>query len=173
MSAADAPRNGPPGRTTLLVNGRARAVEADPATPLLYVLRNDLALNGPKYGCGLGECGACAVLVGDKAVRSCTVPLSALRGRPVTTLEGLGTAEAPHPVQRAFIEAQAAQCGYCLNGMIVATVALLRREPRPDEAAIRKALRHHLCRCGTHIEILAAVRLAADRAAADLAEPDA
>lgn len=164
------------GPTALIVNGQEHAVEADPATPLLYVLRNDLSLNGPKYGCGLGECGACAVMIGNKSVRSCTVPLSAVRGRAVTTLEGLGTPASPHPVQKAFIEAQAAQCGYCLNGMIVATVALLRRSAHPDEAAIRKALRHHLCRCGTHIEILAAVRRAAAMGSpspAEQAEPDA
>ncbi|PSJ63442.1 (2Fe-2S)-binding protein [Kumtagia ephedrae] len=145
----------------LLVNGERVEVEASPQTPLLYVLRNDLALNGPKYGCGLGECGACAVLVADRAVRSCAVPLSALKGRPVTTLEGLGTRERPHPVQSAFIARNAAQCGYCLNGMIIATVALLRRTNNPSESEIREALRHHLCRCGTHLEILDAVRAAA------------
>jgi nicotinate dehydrogenase subunit A len=153
--------------TTLTVNGRDEAVEADPATPLLYVLRNDLALNGPKFGCGLGECGACAVLVGDRALRSCVVPLHAVGSRRVTTLEGLGSVGTPHPVQAAFVRNQAAQCGYCLNGMIIATVALLRRDPKPDEAAIRRALRHHLCRCGTHMEILAAVR---EAAAAELPE---
>jgi nicotinate dehydrogenase subunit A len=134
---------------------------AAPGTALLYVLRNDLGLNGPKYGCGLGECGACAVLIGGRAVRACTIPVSAVVGRPVTTLEGLGTVERPHPVQAAFIAESAAQCGYCLNGMILATVALLARIPQPTEAQIRDALRHHLCRCGTHIEILAAVRRAA------------
>ncbi|WP_182086248.1 (2Fe-2S)-binding protein [Aureimonas sp. ME7] len=152
---------GAPVSFRLHVNRESVTVETAPDTPLLYVLRNDLALNGPKYGCGLGECGACAVLVGDRAVRSCTLPVSALRDRAVTTLEGLGTPDAPHPVQAAFIAAQAAQCGYCLNGMIIATVALLRRNPHPDEDAIRQALRHHLCRCGTHREILAAVRDAA------------
>ncbi|GGE04027.1 oxidoreductase [Aureimonas endophytica] len=151
----------PRASVAIRVNGRSVEVEAARDTPLLYVLRNDLALNGPKYGCGLGECGACAVLVGDRSVRSCVLPLSALGAREVTTLEGLGTPEAPHPVQAAFIAAQAAQCGYCLNGMIIATVALLRRDPRPSESAIRQALRHHLCRCGTHVEILAAVRAAA------------
>ncbi|MBB3771287.1 nicotinate dehydrogenase subunit A [Angulomicrobium tetraedrale] len=147
--------------TILCVNGRDVTVQADPRTPLLYVLRNDLGLNGPKYGCGLGECGACAVLIGDRAARSCTVPIGAVKTRPITTLEGLGTERDPHPVQAAFIAHQAAQCGYCLNGMIIATVALLRANPRPAEAEIRQALRHHLCRCGTHIEILAAVRAAA------------
>lgn len=142
------------------VNGSQRAVEADPKTPLLYVLRNDLALNGPKFGCGLGECGACAILVDGRAVRSCAIPLSAVGARRVTTLEGLGDEANLHPVQQAFIDAAAAQCGYCLNGMIIATVALLQRNPSPDEADIREALRHNLCRCGTHIEILAAVRSA-------------
>lgn len=147
--------------TAIRVNGRDHEVHARGDTPLLYVLRNDLGLNGPKFGCGLGECGACAVLLDGRAVRSCTLPLRAVRDRPVTTLEGLGSAAGPHPVQAAFIAQQAAQCGYCLNGMIIATVALLARERQPDEAAICHALRHHLCRCGTHLEILAAVRDAA------------
>ena len=143
---------------TIRVNGGEARVTAAPLTPLLYVLRNDLGLNGPKYGCGLGECGACAVLVDDRAVRSCAVPVKAVAGRSVTTLEGLGSLASPHPVQAAFIESQAAQCGYCLNGMIIAAVALLRRDPCPDETTIREALRHHLCRCGAHVEILAALR---------------
>jgi nicotinate dehydrogenase subunit A len=142
---------------SLRVNGLDVQVAAAPSTPLLLVLRNDLGLNGPKYGCGLAECGACAVLVGDTAVRSCTVPVGAIADRPITTLEGLGTPERPHPVQVSFIANSAAQCGYCINGMIIATVALLRSDPKPDETAIRTALRHHLCRCGTHLEILAAV----------------
>jgi nicotinate dehydrogenase subunit A len=146
---------------SLRVNGLDVQVAAAPSTPLLLVLRNDLGLNGPKYGCGLGECGACAVLVGDTAVRSCTVPAGAIADRPITTLEGLGTPERPHPVQVSFVANNAAQCGYCINGMIIATVALLRSDPKPDETAIRTALRHHLCRCGTHLEILAAVREAA------------
>jgi len=145
----------------LTVNGEERPVEAAPATPLLLVLRNDLGLTGAKYGCGLGECGACAVLVDGRAVRSCTIPVARAAGRRVVTLEGLAAGDRPHPVQRAFTEAQAAQCGYCLNGMIIATVALLGRCPEPGEAEIRAALRRHLCRCGTHVEILAAVRLAA------------
>jgi nicotinate dehydrogenase subunit A len=130
--------------------------------PLLYVLRNDLALNGPKYGCGLGECGACMVLIDGIAARSCVVPVSGAIGREVTTLEGLAEGEGLHPVQRAFIACQAAQCGYCLNGMIVSTVALLAREPRPSDAQVRDALSHNLCRCGTHIEILQAVQHAAE-----------
>ncbi|WP_320199673.1 (2Fe-2S)-binding protein [Agrobacterium sp. rho-13.3] len=144
----------------LNVNGSVHRVEASLETPLLYILRNDLSLNGPKYGCGIGECGACAVLVDGRAVRSCTVPLGAIGTRQVTTLEGLGTPEHLHPTQAAFIDEAAAQCGYCLNGMIIATASLLNRNSDPDENDIREALRHHLCRCGTHMEILAAVRRA-------------
>lgn len=147
---------------TLSVNGRTRAVEASPDTPLIYILRNDFALNGPKFGCGLGECGACAVLVDGRSVRSCTTTAGTVEGREITTLEGLGTAASPHPVQQAFIEMQAAQCGYCLNGMIIATTGLLRQNPSPDDTTIRQALARHLCRCGTHVEILAAVRRAAE-----------
>ena len=156
---------GPPAAAPiqLTVNGRPESLSVPPDAPLLTVLRNDLALNGPKYGCGLGECGACMVLIDGIAVRSCVVPVRAAAGRTVMTLEGLGTTRAPHPVQQAFIDAQAAQCGYCLNGMIVSTVALLARTPRPSEQQIRDALSHNLCRCGTHLEILEAVRLAAVR----------
>lgn len=146
----------------LRVNGADHVVDAESGTPLLLVLRNDLALNSPKYGCGLAECGACAVLVDGAAVRSCVVPLGHAEGHEIVTLEGLGTPEAPDPVQRAFVEAQAAQCGYCLNGMIVTVKALLSRDPDPDEAAVREALRHNLCRCGTHVEILEAVRRAVE-----------
>jgi nicotinate dehydrogenase subunit A len=155
----------------LSVNGREHSVDASLATPLLYILRNDLSLNGPKYGCGLGECGACAVLIDHRAERSCVVPLSAAAGRAVTTLEGLGGIDDPHPVQAAFIAENAAQCGYCLNGMIIATVALLARRPDPSEAEVRQALRHHLCRCGAHVEILAAVRRAAKSMRANLPNP--
>jgi nicotinate dehydrogenase subunit A len=150
----------------LLVNGQRHVLQLDPSAPLLLVLRNDLELNGPKYGCGLGECGACAVLLDGKAVRSCVLPVSRAEERQVTTLEGLGTIETPHSVQAAFIAEQGAQCGYCLNGMIMTTVALLERNPSPSEAQIREALAFNLCRCGTHMEILAAVRRAvAERAA--------
>jgi nicotinate dehydrogenase subunit A len=142
------------------VNGSTHKVEADAKTPLLYILRNDLELNGPKFGCGLGECGACAVLIDGRAVRSCTIPLGAVGRRSVTTLEGLGSEEQLHPVQRAFIEEAAAQCGYCLNGMVMAVVALIGHNPEPLEEDIRNALHHHLCRCGTHVEILAAARKA-------------
>ncbi len=151
-----------PAPITLHVNGRAQALAVDGGVPLLQVLRNDLGLNGPKYGCGLGECGACAVLVDGVAARSCCLPVDGLAGRTVTTLEGLGSLDAPHPVQQAFIDTQAAQCGYCLNGMLIAIVALLRRTPRPSDAQARTALQHHLCRCGSHIEILAAVQRAAE-----------
>jgi nicotinate dehydrogenase subunit A len=146
----------------LVVNGREHVLAVPSSTLLLYVLRNDLELNGPKFGCGLGECGACAVLVDGDCVRSCVVPVGNLTGRRVTTLEGLGSLEHPHPIQQAFIKAEAAQCGYCLNGMIIATKALLDRVPQPTEAQIRQALQYQLCRCGAHLEILAAVRLAAE-----------
>jgi nicotinate dehydrogenase subunit A len=147
---------------TLDVNGEARIVDVSPETPLIYILRNDLALNGPKFGCGLGECGACAVLVDGRSVRSCAISVAAVEGRAVTTLEGLGAAGRPHPVQQAFIDMQAAQCGYCLNGMIIAVTGLLNRNPAPGDAEIRRALARHLCRCGTHVEILAAAHRAAD-----------
>jgi len=149
----------------LQVNGRKHALAVPADAPLLQVLRNDLGLNGPKYGCGLGQCGACLVLVDGVPARSCVVPAGGVEGREIVTLEGLGTKERPHPVQQAFIAEQAAQCGYCLNGMIVSTVALLQRWPRPTAEQVRGALSHNLCRCGTHVEILRAV----DRAAALLA----
>ena len=153
-------------RIALTVNGRAHALAVPRDAPLLNILRNDLGLNGPKYGCGLGECGACTVLVDGIEARACVIPVGGVEGRHITTLEGLGTFEAPHPVQQAFIECQAAQCGYCLNGMIVSTVALLKRYPRPTEQQARDALAHNLCRCGAHIEILQAVRRAAELTAA-------
>ncbi|WP_404994767.1 (2Fe-2S)-binding protein [Cupriavidus pauculus] len=145
----------------LRVNRNTHDVCVDPQTPLLYILRNDLACNGPKYGCGLGQCGACTVLIDGVAARSCIVPTGAAVGRAVTTLEGLGTRGAPDPVQRAFIDEQAAQCGYCLNGMIMSTKALLAVNADPSDDQIREALRFNLCRCGTHMEILRAVRRAA------------
>jgi len=146
----------------LRVNGAPQNFALPGQTRLIHVLRNDLGLNGPKFGCGLGECGACTVLVDGKGARSCCLPLSAVAGREVTTLEGLVENGRPGRVQRAFIAEQAAQCGYCLSGMIMATEALLRRLPSPSEAQIRAALSHNLCRCGTHIEILRAVRRAAE-----------
>ncbi|KMO22131.1 hypothetical protein SQ03_01695 [Methylobacterium platani JCM 14648] len=152
-----------PARHALTVNGRSVTVEAAPGTRLLYVLRNDLALNGPKYGCGLGQCGACTVLVDGRALRSCAIPLRAAVGRRIVTLEGLAEGGRLHPVQEAFIAENAAQCGYCLNGMIMTAVALLTADPDPGEAEIRAGLQANLCRCGTHIEILRAVRAAAAR----------
>ena len=145
----------------LNVNGNASSVDVDPATPLLYVLRNDLSLNGPRFGCGLGQCGACTVLIDGNPARACVLPASAAEGREVTTLEGLGTGAEPHPVQAAFIAEQAAQCGYCSNGMILGAAALLERVAHPSDAEIREALDTYLCRCGTHTRILKAVRRAA------------
>ena len=147
--------------TRLTVNGRTHDVAAAPDTALLHVLRNDLELNGPKYGCGLGECGACAVLIDGVAARSCVIPIEGCVGHDVLTLEGLGSREHPDPVQEAFIREQGAQCGYCLNGMIISTKALLTRTPQPSEADIMEALRYNLCRCGAHIEIMRAAMRAA------------
>ena len=149
----------------LSVNGVVHTLSVDTHASLLHILRNDLGLNGPKYGCGLGACGACMVLVDGIAARACVVPARGVAGRAVTTLEGLGDRGRPHPVQQAFIDAQAAQCGYCLNGMIMATVALLAHTPRPSDAQVRDALAGNLCRCGTQVEIAAAVRLAAQLSA--------
>src|SRR5947199_2806797 len=146
---------------TLTVNGATHRLDIDPATPLLYALRGQLGLNGAKFGCGLGQCGACTVLVDGRAVLSCVTPVSVLPGRKIRTVEGLGTAENPGPVQRAFIEEQAAQCGYCIAGMIVRAQALLERNPSPSEAEIRRHMAPNLCRCGTHMSILRAVRRAA------------
>ena len=143
------------------VNGKAETVDADPATPLLYVLRDQLQLNGAKYGCGLGQCGACSVLLDGKAVFSCVVPLSSVGARRVTTLEGLGTPEKPGRVQRAFIAEQAAQCGFCIPGMIVQAHALLEKNPKPSQAQIRSHMSGNLCRCGTHMRILRAIERAA------------
>ena len=147
---------------TLNVNGDARTVEADPATPLLYVLRDHLALNGAKFGCGLGQCGACTVMIGGEAAFSCLVPVSLVGSREVKTVEGLGTIDNPGVVQQAFIDEQAAQCGYCIAGMVMRAQALLERRPDPSDAEIRRAMAPSLCRCGTHMRILRAVRRAAD-----------
>jgi nicotinate dehydrogenase subunit A len=145
----------------LKVNGASRSVPAEPDTPLLYVLRNDLALNGAKFGCGLAQCGACTVQIGDKAVRSCVTPVSAVGSGEVTTIEGLGSIEKPHVLQQAFIEEQAVQCGYCINGMIMSAKVLLDRNPRPSEGDVQAALVGNLCRCGTHNRIVRAVLRAA------------
>ncbi|MCH4874536.1 MULTISPECIES: (2Fe-2S)-binding protein [Pseudomonas] len=146
---------------TLDVNGQRVVVSAMADTPLLLILRNDLQLNGPKYGCGLGECGACTVIIDGVAARSCVFPLSGAEGRMITTLEGLGSRERLHPVQQAFIDEQAAQCGYCMNGMIMTAKALLDRNPHPSEEQVLNELSANLCRCGTHIEIVRAVMRAA------------
>jgi nicotinate dehydrogenase subunit A len=146
---------------TLRVNGERRTVAVEPDTPLLYVLRNDLELNGPKFGCGLAQCGACSVLVDGKEVRSCVTPVSAAAGARITTIEGLGTAEKLHPLQRAFIEEQACQCGFCGNGMVMAAKALLDRNPSPTNQDVRQALNGHLCRCASHNRIVRAVQRAA------------
>jgi nicotinate dehydrogenase subunit A len=144
----------------LNVNGTDHEVSADPKTPLLYVLRNDLRLNAAKFGCGLGQCGSCTVVIDDKPVTSCMVPIMLLKGRRITTLEGLGSIRSPGPLQQAFIDMQAAQCGYCIAGMMMRAHALLTADPDPSDAQIRAALEPNLCRCGTHMRILAAVRRA-------------
>ncbi len=145
----------------LVVNGEPREVDVDPATPLLTVLRNDLGLASPKFGCGLEQCGSCTVLVGAEPTQACGLPVGRVDGREITTLEGLGTPDSPHPLQRAFVEENAAQCGYCLSGMIMAAAGLLAWNAEPDDAEIRRALAPNLCRCGAHPRILAAVKRAA------------
>jgi nicotinate dehydrogenase subunit A len=151
---------------TLRVNGETRTVSVEPDTPLLYVLRNDLELNGPKFGCGLAQCGACTVLVDGKAVRSCVTPVSAAKGR-IMTIEGLGSVDRLHPLQRAFIEEQACQCGFCGNGMVMSAKALLDRNPRPSDRDIKQALNGHLRRCASHNRIVRAVRRAAQELRAE------
>jgi len=146
---------------TLKVNGRDHQVDAEPDTPLLYVLRDDLALNAAKFGCGLGQCGACTVMVDGKAVLSCVTPMVLLEGKQVTTLEGLGTTADPAPIQRAFMDEQAAQCGYCIAGMMMRAQALLMQNANPSDGETRSELQPHLCRCGTHMRILRAIRRAA------------
>ena len=152
-------------KVSLRVNASTYEHTLTDAATLLHVLRNVLGLNGPKYGCGLGECGACTVLIDGVPARSCVIPALEMTDREIVTLEGLGQASAPHPVQQAFIDTQAAQCGYCLNGMLMMTVALLKRHPQPTDAQIRQALAGNVCRCGTHLEIMAAVKEAAQRMA--------
>jgi len=142
----------------LTVNGRAHTLDIDPATPLLYVLSDDLELRGPKFGCGLGQCGACAAIVGGRAVRSCVTPVGTLNGAVVTTLEGLGTPERPHPIQQAFIDEQAAQCGFCLNGVILTAKAFLDQNPKAGGPEIQQALSTVLCRCFAHTRMLRAIR---------------
>ena len=149
---------------TLRVNGATRTVRTDADTPLLYVLRNDLELNGPKFGCGQAQCGACTVHIDGRAVRSCVTPVSSLAGKAITTLEGIGTLDKLHPLQKAFLDEQAAQCGYCTNGMIMSAKALLDSNPKPSDAQIKNALAGNLCRCGTHNRIVRAVQRAAANA---------
>jgi len=150
---------------TLHVNGRAHTVDVDPATPLLYVLSDDLALRGPKFGCGLGQCGACTAIVGGRAVRTCVTPVSAVAGAEIVTLEGLGTPERPHPIQQAFIEEQAAQCGFCLNGVVLTAKAFLDAKPKASDAELQQATSTILCRCFTHARMWKAIkRYAAEKA---------
>jgi nicotinate dehydrogenase subunit A len=145
------------------VNGKPVSVQVDdPDMPLLYALRDDLGLHGPRFGCGLGQCGSCTVHIDGKAMRSCSVPVSAAAGKRIVTLEGLGTTAQPHPLQRAFVEEQAVQCGYCINGMIMQAAAFLQTNRKPSEAQIREALAGNLCRCGTHVRIVRAVKRASD-----------
>jgi nicotinate dehydrogenase subunit A len=145
----------------LTVNGRTHSIDADPETPLLYVLRGDLQLNAAKFGCGLAQCGACTVIVDGEAAFSCILPVQLLEGKEIVTLEGLGSAEKPGPMQQAFLEEQAAQCGYCIAGMMMRAQALLQKNPHASEAEIRAGLQPNLCRCGTHMRILRAVKRAA------------
>jgi nicotinate dehydrogenase subunit A len=149
------------GGLAIRVNGRKHAVQATGDTPLLYVLRNELRLHGPRFGCGLAQCGACTVQVDGKPIRSCITPVSTVTEKPITTLEGLGSSKQPGKVQAAFIEHQAAQCGYCTNGMIMAADAFLKRNPSPTEDEIKRAMNPYLCRCGTHFRIVAAIKAAA------------
>src|SRR5436190_1624488 len=148
--------------TTLRVNGRTQTVDVDPATPLLYVLSDELAMNGPKFGCGLGQCGACTVIVKGQAIRSCVTPVNTVEGADITTLEGLGTPEKPHPIQQAFIDEQAAQCGFCLSGVVLSAKALVDRTPKPTDAEIHQALSGVLCRCFAHTRMIRAIRRYAD-----------
>jgi nicotinate dehydrogenase subunit A len=150
---------------TLRVNGKTQTVEADADMPLLYALRNDLQLNGPKFGCGLGQCGACTVIVDGNPVRSCQMPMSAVGNRNVTTIEGLGNTKKMHKIQQAFVDEQAVQCGYCINGMVMSTKSLLDKNPKPTDTQIKEALAGNLCRCGTHIRILRAVKRASGQLA--------
>jgi nicotinate dehydrogenase subunit A len=147
-------------RISLKVNGKNQVIDSEPDMPLLYALRNDLQLNGPKFGCGLAQCGACTVIIEGNAIRSCVTPMSAAQNKAVTTLEGLGSTKKMHRIQRAFVDEQAVQCGYCVNGMIMTTKALLDKNSKPTDRQIKEALAGNLCRCGTHVRILRAVKRA-------------
>jgi nicotinate dehydrogenase subunit A len=146
---------------SLTVNGKSRVVDTDPSTPLLYVLRDDLGLNGPKFGCGLSQCGACTVILDGNTARSCSIPVTAAKNRNITTLEGLGSVANPHRLQKAFIEEQAAQCGYCMNGIVMTAKVLLDRNPNPTNLQIKQALQNNLCRCGSHLRVIRAIKRAA------------
>ena len=147
-------------KISLRINGKNQTIDAEPDMPLLYALRNDLQLNGAKFGCGLSQCGACTVIMDGNAIRSCVTPVSAAQNKPLTTLEGLGSTKKMHKIQQAFVDEQAVQCGYCINGMIMSTKALLDKNPKPSDRQIKEALAGNLCRCGTHIRILRAVKRA-------------
>jgi nicotinate dehydrogenase subunit A len=149
-------------RISLKVNGKSRAVEADPSTPLLYVLRDHLELHGPRFGCGLGQCGACTVLMDGNSVRSCMIPASAAQNKNIVTLEGLGSVAHPHVIQAAFVEEQAAQCGFCMNGMVMGAKALLDKNPHPTVTDIKKSLNSYICRCGTHLRVIRAIQRVAN-----------
>jgi len=146
---------------TLNVNGKSRMIDTDPSTPLLYVLRGDLELNGPRFGCGLSQCGACTVIIDGNTVRSCSFPVSSALNKKITTLEGLGTVAHPHALQQAFVDEQAAQCGYCMNGMIMSAKVLLDKNPHPSDDDIKRALDPNICRCGSHLRVIRAVKRAA------------
>jgi nicotinate dehydrogenase subunit A len=148
--------------TTVTVNGRTHTLDVDPATPLLYILSDDLALNGPKFGCGLGQCGCCTVIVKGQAIRSCVTPVSSVQGADIRTLEGLGTIDKPHPIQKAFVAEQAMQCGFCINGVIMTAVALLERNPKATDGQIRQGMSGVLCRCAAHLRMMRAIRRYAD-----------
>jgi nicotinate dehydrogenase subunit A len=150
---------------TFKVNGRSRTVNVDPGTPLLYVLRNEVGLHGPKFGCGLAQCGACTVILGGETARSCVMPVSSAQGKEITTLEGLGSVDRPSPLQKAFIDEQAAQCGFCMNGIVLTAKVLLDKKPNPSVAEIKDAMDPVLCRCGTHLRIIRAIRRAATQKA--------
>jgi nicotinate dehydrogenase subunit A len=152
-------------KISLRVNGKPQVVDAEPDMPLLYALRNDLQLNGPKFGCGVAQCGACTVIMDGAAIRSCVTPMSAAQSKAVTTLEGLGSTKKLHKIQQAFVDEQAVQCGYCINGMIMTTKALLDKNPKPTDSQIKEALAGNLCRCGTHIRIVRAVKRASGQLA--------
>ena len=149
-------------KISLRVNGKNQTIDAEPDMPLLYALRNDLQLNGPKFGCGMAQCGACTIIMDGNAIRSCVTEVKAAANRPITTLEGLGSTKKMHKIQQAFVDEQAVQCGYCINGMIMTTKALLDKNPKPTDSQIKEALAGNLCRCGTYLRIRSAVRRAAE-----------